>query len=726
MSPPKKKNSKRQNREPGDEQITPGAIIDALQRAAVPCTVKILAQHMKLRGKTSLKGLESELRQLVRSGKLVKSRANRYGLAAKMDVVAGSVLAHPNGYAFVKPDDGGEDIYVNRRDALRVLHLDRVQISITGIDHKGRRKGKVIEILERANHEVVGRYFKESGVGFVVPENRKINQDILLTGDRGLAKNGQIVVARIDKQPDGHSQPLGSIIEVLGDHLSPGMEIEIAVRSHQLPHEWPDQVVEELEAIPNEISNELETLGQGERKDLRELPFVTIDGEDARDFDDAVYCKKRKNGYTLYVAIADVSHYIKMGSALDAEAYNRGTSVYFPSSVIPMLPEELSNGICSLMPSVDRLVLVCEMAFDERGVRKRARFYDAVIHSHARLTYTQVSAWLDGDEAAFNELDAENFEPEVIGPLWEIYQHFERTRAARGALEVETVEPLFIFNEQRKISAIESRERNDAHKIIEECMIAANVAAAEYLSDSDYAAIYRNHDKPDSEKLEALRQFLVDLGLPAKFSEPPTAESVASVLTLARERADRVMIETMILRSLKLAVYANENTGHFGLALSSYCHFTSPIRRYPDLVIHRALKNRRRRKRATPITLADLAETADQCSFTERRAEEASRDVTAWLKCEYMQDKVGEDFNGYVSGVTNFGVFVTLTDIFVEGLVHVTALPQDYYHYDPIRHTLSGEKTRREYRIGDELEVKVLSVSLAERKIDFELTGNAP
>ena len=699
------------------DSIPAQRILDALERAAVPCTVKILAQHLRLQGKSERAALERTLRHLVNKGRLVKSRANRYGLAAKMDVVAGTVLAHPDGYAFVKPDQGGEDVYVNRRDARRVLHLDRVQISVTGVDERGRRKGHVIEILERANHEIVGRYFRESGVGFVVPENRKINQDILLPEDKRRAEDGQMVVVKIDKQPDGHSQPLGRIVEVLGDHKAPGMEIEIAIRSHQLPHEWPDNLLAAVNKIPSKVRpQDLEG-----RKDLRDQPFVTIDGEDARDFDDAVFCRKRSTGFTLFVAIADVSHYVQLGTALDNEAYERGTSVYFPNFVVPMLPEALSNGICSLNPEVDRLVLVCEMSFDNDGQCKRSKFYEAVIHSHARLTYNEVGDWLEHETDGYlgdkqGQVDTKN-----IKPLVELYHLLDARRRQRGALEVETVEPLFIFNEDKKIESVEARQRNDAHKIIEECMIAANVAAAETLSESEYPAIYRNHDKPDSEKLEALRQFLVDLGLPAKFSEPPTPESVALVLKMARERPDREMIETTILRSLKLATYSAENNGHFGLALASYCHFTSPIRRYPDLVVHRALKNKRARKRSAPVAKEDLGEVADWCSLTERRAEEASRDVIAWLKCEFMQDKIGDAFEGYISGVTNFGVFVTLREIFVEGLIHVTALPQDYYHYDEIRHTLTGERSRHAYKIGESLTVTLTGVSLAERKIDFEL-----
>ena len=717
MNPRTNRKKSRRDDKQSSPQISPKRIIDALQRAAVPCTAKILAQHLKLQGKAERAALDNALQALVHKGRLVKSRSNRYGLAAKMDVVAGIVLAHPDGYAFVKPDEGGEDVYVNRRDARRVLHLDRVQISVSGVDNRGRRKGQIIEILERANHEVVGRYFRESGVGFVVPENRKINQDILLPEDKRRAKDGQIVVVRIDKQPDGHSQPLGHIVEVLGEHMAPGMEIDIAIRSHQLPHEWSDEVLAAVEGIPASVSaGDIEG-----RKDLRGLPFVTIDGEDARDFDDAVYCRRRAQGFTLYVAIADVSHYVGIATALDDAAYERGTSVYFPNFVVPMLPEKLSNGICSLNPQVDRLVQVCEMAFDADGQRKRARFYDAVIHSHARLTYTEVANWLEQQSSDLVGNEQGQVESEVLQPLVELYRLMDVNRKKRGALDVETIEPLFIFNAEKKIESVQARQRNDAHKIIEECMIAANVAAAETLSDSQYPGIFRNHDQPDSEKLEALRQFLADLGLPAKFSEPPTPESVALVLRMAQQRPDREMIETMILRSLKLAVYSAENNGHFGLALPSYCHFTSPIRRYPDLVIHRALKNRRARKRSAVLAQEDLVTVADWCSLTERRAEEASRDVIAWLKCEFMQDKIGDEFDGFISGVTNFGVFATLREIFVEGLVHVTALPEDYYHYDEIRHTLSGERSRHAYKIGESIKVRVLSVSLAERKIDFEL-----
>jgi ribonuclease R len=498
--------------------------------------------------------------------------------------------------------------------------------------------------------------------------------------------------------------------------MAPGMEVEIAIRAHSLPCVWPLEIEPEVAQVPLEVSAE-DCIG---RQDLRELPFVTIDGADARDFDDAVYCRATRDGYKLFVAIADVAHYVREGTALDAAARERGTSVYFPDRVIPMLPEALSNGICSLRPNVDRLVLVCELALTAEGEPKKARFYNGVIHSHARLIYEEVAGWLGA--ARTREATVRN----QVLLLHELYLKLRTRREVRGALDIDSVEPKFVFNDARKIERIESRERNDAHRLIEECMIAANVAAAEYLEQHKLPALYRIHARPEGEKLVALRKFLAELGIGLPGGERPEARHFAQVLAQAKLRPDKHLIETVLMRSLKLAVYRGENAGHFGLALDAYVHFTSPIRRYPDLVVHRAIKRRLARTKVPKAALEEIPVLAEHTSMTERRADEATREAVAWLKCEFMLEKVGKSFEGTISNVTSFGMFVQLSDIFVEGLVHVTALPDDYYQFDPTGHRLRGRRTHREFRIGQQVRVTVMRVSLDDRQIDFALAAEAP
>ncbi|MCC7121525.1 MAG: ribonuclease R [Gammaproteobacteria bacterium] len=690
-------------------------ILRALERAAAPLAFDDVAAALHVDGDAARDGVGRRLAAMVRDGQLVETRARRFGLAKRMDFIAGRVIGHPDGYAFVRPDSGERDIYIAPRDARRVLHGDRVYVRIAGIDHRDRPFGTVVEVLSRANSEVVGRYFREGGVGFVVPDNRCINQDLLIpAGDEGGAVHGQIVVATIVQQPDARYQPLARVVEVLGDHMAPGMEVDVAIRAHGLPTAWPPELDEELARIPRDV-----TAAEREgRTDLRELPFVTIDGSDARDFDDAVYCKRLRDGYVLYVAIADVAHYVRDGTLLDATALERGTSVYFPDRVIPMLPEALSNGICSLNPDVERLALVCELRFSAEGVALKHRFYNAVIRSHARLVYEEVARWLCAPRAELSALQGH------VLDAYDLYLALRRQRETRGALDIESLEPKFIYNRARKIERIEVRERNDAHKLIEECMIAANVAAAEYLGRHGLPALYRVHDQPDPEKLIALRQFLSELGIRLPGGATPEARHFAHVLAAAKARPDRQLIETVLLRSLKLAVYRGENAGHFGLGLEAYVHFTSPIRRYPDLFVHRAIKQRLARRRRLKVDAEALTTLAEHTSMTERRADEATREAVAWLKCEYMMDKVGERFGGIVSAVTSFGLFVQLDESFVEGLVHVTALPDDYYQFDAVGHRLFGKRTKREFRVGQRVEVTVMRVNLDERQIDFALNAD--
>lgn len=691
-------------------------ILAALERSDSPEPFDALARRLRVKGRDPLAALRRRVQAMARDGQLVRTRDDRFGLAERMELVSGTVLAHPDGFGFVRPDRGGDDIYLERRQARRTLHGDKVLVRVAGFDRRDRPYGHLVEVIERANETIVGRYHEEHGIGFVIPDNRNINQDVLIPADaaRG-AGDGQIVVAAIEQQPDQRTQPIGRIVEVLGEHMAPGMEVEIAIRAHGLPSTWPDAVETEARRVPTKVRAR-DTDG---RRDLRDLPLVTIDGADARDFDDAVHARRTPKGFVLHVAIADVSHYVQPGSALDDEAVERGTSVYFPDRVIPMLPEKLSNGICSLNPDVDRLAMVCEMSVSDAGEVRRARFYEAVIRSHARLVYEDVDTWLRGKRK--RPLAGSGAVAENVECLDELYHRFRERRERRGALDVDTVEPRFVYDEHGKIASVEAVVRVDAHRIIEECMIAANVAAARFLERRRQPALFRVHEPPDEDKVEDLGRFLREIGLRFRTQDAPEPRDFARVLAAASDRADKRLIQTLVLRSLKLAVYSEENTGHFGLALPAYAHFTSPIRRYPDLVVHRAIKAALEGADVDESDFDDMAALAGQCSMRERRADDATRDAVAWLKCEFMLDKLGDRFPGVISGVAEFGVFVELEGIFVEGLVHVTALPGDYYHFDAVHHALTGRSSGRTFHIGQRVEVRVARVDLDERKIDFEL-----
>ncbi|MEX2479246.1 MAG: ribonuclease R [Gammaproteobacteria bacterium] len=695
------------------------AIAQALAEIAEPGDLVQLADHLEVTGEAANAALERRVRAMARDGQLVETRRGRFGLAEHMEVIPGRVLAHRDGYAFVRPERGGDDIYLAPREAQRTLHGDKVLVRVAGLDRRGRPYGHLVEVLERAHQRIVGRYFSDRGFGFVVPDNRHLHQDLLIPADAaGDAHDGQIVVAVIEQQPERHAQPVGRVVEILGEHMAPGMEIEIAIRSYDLPCEWPAEATRAAAQIPAAPTADEIT----RRRDLRDLPLVTIDGADARDFDDALFARKTAHGFTLHVAIADVAHYVHPGAALDEEALRRGTSVYFPDRVIPMLPETLSNGICSLVPDAERLALVCEMNIDDSGEVRRSRFYDAAIRSHARLIYTDVQRWRDGELPSLRGVDRPV--AESLTTLYELFAALRSAREKRGALDIDNAEPRFHFDERGKIASVEATRRVDAHKLVEECMIAANVAAARYLLRRKQPALYRVHDAPATDKVEDLEKFLRELGLQARFGGDVDVKTFAAALDAARERPDRRLIETVLLRSLKLAVYSPHNSGHFGLALDAYTHFTSPIRRYPDLVVHRALKATLDGGEA--IEDGVLAEFAEHCSMCERRADEATRDAVAWLKCEFMQDKVGEEFPGIIAGVAEFGIFVELDDIFVEGLVHVTELPGDYYQYDAVQHVLRGRARGLEYHIGKAVTVRVARVDLEQRKIDFMLVVPAP
>jgi len=661
---------------------------------------------------------DHRLRAMLRDGQLLENRRGALGPLDKMDLVRGRVQGHRDGFGFLIPDDGDEDdVFLNPRQMRLLMHGDRAVARIVGRDNRGRREGRIAEVLERVNETVVGRFVEEHGVCHVVPDNARIAHDIRVAeAARNGATHDQMVSVRIVEPPSKRSQPIGEIVDVLGDRMAPGMEIDIAIRSHSIPYEWPRDVLEEAQAFGDKVA-EADKKG---RTDLRELPLVTIDGADARDFDDAVYAKRTPRGWRLWVAIADVSSYVKPGSALDEEAQRRATSVYFPDHVVPMLPEALSNGLCSLNPEVDRLALVCEMRLDKRGNMRSARFYSAVIRSHARLLYEQVADWLENPDN-LPEKHAGLKKP--LNDLNGLYDALLAQRRERGAIEFETTETKIEFNEHRKIERIVPTVRNVAHKIIEECMIAANVATATHLSKKRMPLLYRVHSGPNADALVDLRAFLAERGLSLPGGNDPQAADYATLLAAAADRSDAHLIQTVMLRSLSRAVYSPHNDGHFGLSLENYAHFTSPIRRYPDLLAHRAIKHieARGKPKTFDYDIGAMESFGTQCSAAEQRADDATRDVDDWLKCEYMSDSLGETFEGTVTGVTSFGLFVELDGIYATGLVHVSSLSNDFYHFDAQSRCLKGERSGVVHRLADKMKVKVARVDLDERKIDFEL-----
>ncbi len=695
-------------------------IIAHIQARSEPPGYAELLTELELETEQDREALRRRLNAMERDGQLLRNRRSAYILVNREDLIAGRIVGHADGFGFLIPDAGGEDLFLSPRYMRSVLHGDRAVARVTGIDRRGRREGAVVEVLERGNKLVVGRFHRENGVSFVIPDNKRINREILVPAEHeGGARAGQIVTVEILAQPQEHVQPVGKIVEVLGDHMAPGMEIDVAIRAHEVPLTWPAAVDEEIAGLGAEVPEEVKR----ERIDLRELPFVTIDGADARDFDDAVYCERKPKGYRLIVAIADVAWYVRPGTALDAEAYARGNSVYFPKRVLPMLPEALSNGLCSLNPNVDRLCLCCDLYIDSAGKLLRSRFFEGVLRSAQRFTYDTVAGILVEQDPALRERHKDLL-PQLTS-LYALYQLMRKEREQRGAIDFDTTETSIVFGADKKIERIVALVRNDAHRLIEECMIAANIAAARFLQKHKLPGLYRVHAGPKAEKLADLRGFLGELGLRLNGGKTPAAQHYAQLLDKVRTRPDAHLIQTVLLRSLAQATYSPRNIGHFGLALTAYAHFTSPIRRYPDLLVHRAIRHiLTGGTRADYFsTEADLALIGDHCSMTERRADEATRDAVNWLKCEYMLDKVGENFSGTISSATAFGIFVELDEIYVEGLVHVTSLPSEYYHFDAAGHRLRGERTGKTYQLGDRIDVKVVRVNLDDRKIDLELAG---
>lgn len=689
-----------------------------LADAGVPLAPSEVASRLSI-GRRDQHLFDACVETLERNGDILANRKGELCIVAKLDLVRGTVQGHPDGYGFLVPDDGGDDLFLSPREMHKVLHGDRVTAKPIGFDRRGRPEAEIVDVLERANREIVGRIHEERGLWFVEAENRRINQDVLIPpGDRGDAQPGQVVVAEIVEQPSAHGEAVGRVKEVLGSATDPGIEIEIALRKHDLPFEWSKAAARQAKRLPAEV-RPADAKG---RTDLTSLPLVTIDGESAKDFDDAVYCEPDGRGFRLVVAIADVAHYVRDGDALDNDARERGTSVYFPRRVIPMLPEELSNELCSLKPDVDRLCMVCDMRIGARGTIDAYSFYPAVMHSRARLTYAQVYAWLR-DPATAKGLPQAALLPH-LAQLHTLYKVLFAARERRGAIDFDTAELALTFDQYGKIADIVPAPRNDAHRLIEECMLAANVCAANFLAEHEQAALYRVHEGPPPDKLASLREFLASSALTLTGGEHPTAMDYAALIDRIRDRPDFALLQTVLLRSLSRAEYSPGNVGHFGLAYEAYAHFTSPIRRYPDLLVHRAIKAVLAGKRYTPQD-ATWAELGVHCSMTERRADDASRDVLQWLKCHYMREKVGETFAGTISGVASFGIFVTLDGLDIDGLVHVTELPRDYFHFDAVRHALIGERTGRTFQLAGRVTVKVARVDLERAKIDFTLDESA-
>ena len=698
-------------------------ILEMLRREKAPLQFNALAEKLGItEDPKALDALSRRVRAMQRDGQLIENRKHDLMPVDADALIAGRISAHPDGFGFLVPDknDGKGDIYLHAKQMRLVLHGDRAVVCLSGVDRRGRREGRIVEILERANKSVVGRFMEEKGVIVIAPDNKRIHLDLMIPeAERGSAVHGDIVVAEIVEQPNRHNPPVGKVVEVLGKHMEAGMEIDMSLRSHDIPFEWPDAVLDQANTFASGVQDK-DKMG---RKDVTRLPLVTIDGADARDFDDAVYCEKTNSGWRLLVAIADVAHYVSTDSPLDKEAESRGTSVYFPGRVVPMLPEVLSNGLCSINPDVERLCMLCEMSLDETGGIKRTRFYNAVMLSHARLTYTQVNEILTDEMSSLQDTYSEVV-PQ-LQDLHQLYKILSASRADRGVIEFASTETRILFDDDKKISEIIPIVRNDAHKLIEECMILANVAAAGFLEQHNVPALYRVHHGPKADRLEDLRAFLALRGLSLGGGDKPAALDYAVLSKQIEDRPDKSVISTIMLRSMQQAVYQPKNEGHFGLALNQYAHFTSPIRRYPDLLVHRAIKHVLKRESIINYRYSreQMNALGESCSKTERRAEEATRDVVSWLKCEFMQDHIGSEYPGVITAVTSFGLFIELTDIHVEGLLHVTNLAHDYYKFEQAAQAMIGERTGKQYRLGDPIMVKVAAVNLEDRKIDFAELG---
>ena len=703
-------------------------ILQVIRKQNSPMSKEEIFKTLAIVNEEQQEAMRRRLRAMENDGQLVFTKRKCYALPEKLDLLKGMVIGHREGFGFLQVEGKKEDFFIPNVQMQKVMHGDYVLAQPNGFDRKGRPEVRIVRVLEANKKQIVGRFFLEQGIGYVVPDDSRITRDILIPDNARLgARMGQVVVVELHPRTAPFFQPIGKITEVLGDNMAKGMEVEIAIRKHDIPHSFPSAVEKQLKKWAENVPEE----AKRSRVDLRDLPLVTIDGEDARDFDDAVFCQKQGKGWKLWVAIADVSYYVRPKSALDTEAYNRGNSVYFPNRVVPMLPEKLSNGLCSLNPQVDRLCMVCEITLSAKGKMTDYQFYEAVMNSHARLTYNKVAKILEKDTALCERYAS--LAPH-LQDLHDMYQALVKARQQRGAIEFETIESKFIFNALGRIERIEPVVRNDAHKIIEECMILANIASANFMAKHQEPALYRIHAVPSEEKLTAFRSFLAECGLSLSGGNKPTPTDYAQLLEQIKQRPDHELIQTMLLRSMSQAVYSADNIGHFGLALEEYAHFTSPIRRYPDLTLHRSIKyllaKKKGSKRKTTDTggyhyqLEEMDVFGAHCSSTERRADDATREVADWLKCEYMQDHVGEEFDGVISSVTGFGFFVRLNDLFIDGLVHISGLANDYYLFDMPKQRLIGENSGMIFRLGDAVKVRVEAVSLEQKQIDFSLISS--
>ena len=703
-------------------------ILQIIRTHNAPMTKEEIFVALGITDETRQEAMRHRLRAMENDGQLVFTKRKCYALPEKLDLLKGMVIGHREGFGFLQVEGKKDDFFIPNVQMQKVMHGDYVLAQPNGFDRKGRPEVRIVRVLEANKKQIVGRFFIEQGIGYVMPDDSRITRDILIPDNARLgARMGQVVVVELHPRTAPFFQPIGKITEVLGDNMAKGMEVEIAIRKHDIPHSFPSAVEKQLKKWAEDVPEE----AKRGRVDLRDLPLVTIDGEDARDFDDAVFCQKQGKGWKLWVAIADVSYYVRPKSALDTEAYNRGNSVYFPNRVVPMLPEKLSNGLCSLNPQVDRLCMVCEITLSAKGKMTDYQFYEAVMNSHARLTYNKVAKILEKDTALCQRYAS--LVPH-LQDLHDMYQALVKARQQRGAIEFETIESKFIFNALGRIERIEPVVRNDAHKIIEECMILANIASANFMAKHQEPALYRIHAVPSEEKLTAFRSFLTECGLSLSGGNKPTPTDYAQLLEQIKPRPDHELIQTMLLRSMSQAIYSADNIGHFGLALEEYAHFTSPIRRYPDLALHRGIKyllaKQKGSKRKTTDTggyhyqLDEMDVFGAHCSSTERRADDATREVADWLKCEYMQDHVGEEFDGVISSVTGFGFFVRLNDLFIDGLVHISGLANDYYLFDMPKQRLIGENSGMIFRLGDAVKVRVEAVSLEQKQIDFSLISS--
>ncbi|MGB5257062.1 MAG: ribonuclease R [Woeseiaceae bacterium] len=697
-------------------------LISFLEEAGKPLKIEKILGGFSLKGQRMRSLLSDRLNSMVRAGQILENRRGEFCLTAKLDLVTGTVSGHRDGFGFVIRDDGVEDdVYLSAREMRSLFDGDRVAVRISGLDRRGRAEGDLVDVLERGLQEVAGQYIRERGIGIVVPDNPRISHRILIPkGEAGKAKPGDMVVVEILDFPTKVEQATGRITTVIGKPGEKGIATDIAIHSHGIPFEWPKAVLGEIKAYGEDVPR----TAKAGREDLRSLDLVTIDGADARDFDDAVYCEKSGSGWRLLVAIADVSHYVDVGTELDKEATRRGTSVYFPDRVVPMLPEVLSNGLCSLNPKVDRLCMVCDMRVSAEGKVTRATFYEAVMRSKARLTYSQVSKFLESDNNSEVPQDLQA----SIRELHSLYKAFAKARGRRGAIEIDLPQTKFKLNADGEIERIEVVPRNDAHRLIEECMIAANVEAAKFLKKHRIPGLYRVHPKPDPDRFGDLRLYLVSLGLKVAHPDHVEPRHFTELIRQIKDRPDAAAITMAMLRSLTHAEYSPKNVGHFGLSLESYAHFTSPIRRYPDLLVHRAIRHivRGGKPGRYDYSPKEMERLGAITSAHEKRAEEATRDVEAWLKCQYMEGHLGDEFDGVITGVTNFGLFVQITELLTDGLVHVTSLANDYYRYDSGSQRLIGERSGKTFSLGEPMRVRVQRVDMETRKIDFRPVDNEP